>query len=188
MGDCLRRRLNIFRETRGSQIAEAALVMPIVFLLFLGIFWFGRAFNIYATINHAAREAARQAATNSCALCGNVGYSTAANADPIAMVVGQALMASKLDPALVQPVTPNVCACGTPSCQSSVPCATVSSGQPNICVQFNVQLNPVATTPGSCGVSVAFRYPYQFYLYSPFTYFSPQQSYLSTQVEAKGEQ
>lgn len=176
----------IARSAQGSQIAEAALVMPIVFLLFLGIFWFGRAFNIYATINHAAREAARQAATNTCALCGNVDQSL--NPDPIAMTVGQALMASKLDPSQVQPITPNLCSCGAPSCVTSVPCASISAGQPQVCVQFNVQLNPVATTPGSCGVSVAFRYPYQFYLYSPSTAFSSQQSYLSTQALAKGEQ
>ena len=174
----------IVSEERASQIAEAALVMPIVFLLFLGIFWFGRAFNIYATINHAAREAARQAATSSCALCGNVDYSS--NPDPIAAVVGQALMASKLDPNQVQQTTPNLCACGAPSCVSSVQCAPISAGQPQVCIQFNVQLNPVATTPGSCGVSVAFRYPYQFYL--PFTSLNLQQIYLPTEALAKGEQ
>ena len=44
--------------TTGSEIAEAALVLPIFFLIMLGIYWFGRAFNTYATINHAAREGA----------------------------------------------------------------------------------------------------------------------------------
>ena len=130
----------------GSQIAEAALVMPIVFLLFLGIFWFGRAFNIYATINHAAREAARQAATSSCALCGNVDNHL--NADPIATVVAKALQASKLDPTQVRVVTPTFCTCGNLSCQQQVQCAAVSAGQPQVCVQFDVQLNPLATTPG----------------------------------------
>jgi Flp pilus assembly protein TadG len=182
----LRRLRKIAFDPGGSQIAEAALVMPIVFFLFLGIFWFGRAFNTYATINHAAREAARQAATSSCALCGNVDYSP--NADPIATVVAKALQASKLDPTQVSQVTPNYCVCGAASCQTAVPCATISAGQPQVCVQFNVQLNPLATTPGSCGVSVAFRYPYEFYFYSPSTYFHPVQNYLSTQVQAKSEQ
>lgn len=176
----------LIRGTNGSQIAEAALVMPIVFFIFLGIFWFGRAFNIYATINHAAREAARQAATSSCALCGNVDDSL--NADPIATVVAKALQASKLDPTQVSQVTPTFCTCGNLTCATQVQCATVSAGQPQVCVQFNVQLNPLATTPGSCGVSVAFRYPYQFYFFSPTTYFQPYQSYLSTQVQAKSEQ
>ncbi len=175
----------IIAGSGGSQIAEAALVMPIVFLLFLGIFWFGRAFNIYATINHAAREAARLAATSSCALCGNVDYSTP-NADPVAIVVAKALQASKLDPAQVTPVTPTFCTCGNISCQQQVQCATVSAGQPQICVQFNVQLNPAAPSPGSCGVSVAFQYPYKAYL--PFTSLNLQQIYLPTQVQAKGEQ
>lgn len=182
----VRRLKKIVADAGGSQIAEAALVLPIVFFLFLGIFWFGRAFNTYATINHAAREAARQAATSSCALCGNIDYST--NADPIATVVAQALQASKLDPTQVSAVTPSFCTCGVLACQSNVSCAPISAGKPQICVQFNVQLNPVATTPGSCGVSVAFRYPYQFYFYSPSTYFNHQQTYLSTQVQAKGEQ
>jgi Flp pilus assembly protein TadG len=173
----------IFRSG-GSQIAEAALVMPIVFLLFLGIFWFGRAFNIYATINHAAREAARQAATSSCALCGNVDNSL--NADPIATIVAKALQASKLDPAQVSQVTPTFCTCGNLTCATQVQCAPVSAGQPQVCVQFDVQLNPLATTPGSCGVSVAFRYPYQAYL--PFTSLNLQQIYLPTQVRAKSEQ
>ena len=48
----------IIAETGGSEIAEAALVIPIFFLVLLGIYWFGRAFNTYATINHAAREGA----------------------------------------------------------------------------------------------------------------------------------
>ena len=49
------------RETRGQEIAEAALVLPIVFMVMLGIFWFGQAFRIYGTITHAAREGARAA-------------------------------------------------------------------------------------------------------------------------------
>ena len=48
----------IVTATTGSEIAEAALVIPIFFMIMLGIYWFGRAFNTYATINHAAREGA----------------------------------------------------------------------------------------------------------------------------------
>ena len=51
----------IVAGNRGSEIAEAALVLPIFFMLMIGIYWFGRAFNIYSTINHAAREGARAA-------------------------------------------------------------------------------------------------------------------------------
>src|SRR5260370_17176875 len=57
------------RETRGQEIAEAALVLPIVFMLMLGIFWFGQAFSIYGTITHAAREGARAAVAPASATC-----------------------------------------------------------------------------------------------------------------------
>jgi len=49
-------------DCRGTEIAEAALVLPLVFMLLLGIIWFGRAFDIYSTLSHAAREGARVAA------------------------------------------------------------------------------------------------------------------------------
>ena len=55
----------------GSEIAEAALVLPIAFMILLGIYWFGLAFNIYGTITQAAQQGARVAVANSCASCGN---------------------------------------------------------------------------------------------------------------------
>src|SRR5580700_8031427 len=82
--------------TTGSEIAEAALVLPIFFLIMLGIYWFGRAFNTYATINHAAREGARVGVAQTCAMCGTP------NGQPsltkIGTQVAQALQASSLDP------------------------------------------------------------------------------------------
>src|SRR5579863_7730154 len=87
--------------TSGSEIAEAALVLPIFFLLMLGIYWFGRAFNTYATINHAAREGARLAVVQTCATCG-ASPNTQATANQIAAQVQQALLASSLDPTQVQ--------------------------------------------------------------------------------------
>jgi hypothetical protein len=38
-------------------------------MLLLGIFWMGRAFNVYETITRAAREGARYAVLPSCATC-----------------------------------------------------------------------------------------------------------------------
>src|ERR1700686_548111 len=58
------------RETRGPEIAEDALVLPIVFFLMLGIFWCGQAFRISGTITHAAREGARVPVAPLCAICG----------------------------------------------------------------------------------------------------------------------
>src|SRR5271167_5016790 len=91
--------------TIGSEIAEAALVMPIFFLLMLGIYWFGRAFNVYSTINHAAREGARAAVAQSCATCATPGPNVSLTTNSIADQVKQSLQASRLDPGQVQPFT-----------------------------------------------------------------------------------
>ena len=50
----------IIRETRGAEIAEAAAVLPLMFMILLGIFWFGQAFSIYGAITRAAQEGARE--------------------------------------------------------------------------------------------------------------------------------
>src|SRR5580693_9629631 len=57
------------QETRGQEIAEAALVLPIVFMVLIGIFWFGQAFRIYGTLAQAARVAAQAAANPVCTTC-----------------------------------------------------------------------------------------------------------------------
>ena len=43
------------RDTRASEIAEFAMVVPLLFMFLIAIFWFGQAFRIYGTITHAAR-------------------------------------------------------------------------------------------------------------------------------------
>ena len=58
-------------STDGAEIAEAALVLPLVAMLLFGIIWFGRAFNIYSTIQQAAQQGAITAARATCATCGN---------------------------------------------------------------------------------------------------------------------
>lgn len=47
------------QRERGATIVEAALVLPIFFILVLGILWFGLAFSSYQSIVSAAREGAR---------------------------------------------------------------------------------------------------------------------------------
>ncbi len=59
------------RQDRGAQIAEFAAVAPLLVMMIFGILWFGRAFNIYTTVNHAARAAAEAAAIHTCATCSN---------------------------------------------------------------------------------------------------------------------
>ena len=170
----------IIAETTGSEIAEAALVIPIFFLIMLGIYWFGRAFNTYATINHAAREGARLAVAQTCAACGNAQPSLTA----IGTQVAQSLQASSLDPNQVQNLGGSRTACGglgTASCQ-------VPSSGPQICVFYNVQLPntlPAGSGTPACGVSVQFQYPYQFAL--PYTSLNMQKIMLNAGVQMTGE-
>jgi Flp pilus assembly protein TadG len=49
------------RSERGQSLVETALVLPILLLLLLAIFDFGRAIYAYNTVSNAAREATRLA-------------------------------------------------------------------------------------------------------------------------------
>jgi len=58
--------MNLFRSRRrerGAALIEAALVLPILLLLTMGIWSTARAWNLNNTLEHAAREAARFGAT-----------------------------------------------------------------------------------------------------------------------------
>jgi TadE-like protein len=142
-------------ETRGSEIMEAAVVLPLMFTMVLGIFWFGQAFRIYGTVTHAALEGARAGAAPSCSSC-SAGNSAAQNAYN---AIQSALAAGKLDVTQAQrpsPVPALASCLGGPA----PACNAVSS---KVCIQTNVQLSSTAGI-GVCGVSVSFQYPYQFTL------------------------
>jgi len=147
-------------ETRGAEIAEAAAVLPIMFMILIGIFWFGQAFSIYGTITRAAQEGARAgAAVPQCTTCAPSANSAAANAEA---AVNAALTTAKLDPAQAQlpspaPTFPASSCRGTGRCDGS---------SANVCVQNNVQLN-APNTDALCGIAVTFQYPFKFTL--PFT-------------------
>lgn len=169
------------RSSSGSQIAEAAIVFPLLFTFFIGIFWFGRAFNIYATITHAAREGARAGVAQSCGTCPTP--NTHQTPDAIAGIVSQALLASKVDPNGVVPLTVN----SFVSCNSTSPACQKPAGNPKICVYYDVQLNdpPANYPPAACGVVVAFYYPYTFWL--PFTSLNQTTVNIPVNVQMKGE-
>src|SRR5215469_16130395 len=97
------------RESTASEIAEAALILPVLFMLLISIYWFGRAFSVYSTINHAARQASLAAASPTCANCGTGGWAGSSFPDDktVAGVVTQALTAANLDPTQVQPLMPS---------------------------------------------------------------------------------
>jgi Flp pilus assembly protein TadG len=52
-------RLHRADEARGQALVEFALILPILILLLVGIFDFGRAIYAFNTVNNAAREAVR---------------------------------------------------------------------------------------------------------------------------------
>ena len=166
-------------ETSGAEIAETAAVLPILFTILLGIFFFGRAYNIYGTITQAAMQGARAAVAPGCATCASAGLT----ADQVATnVVAPVLQASKLNTAAVQSYQPAACACGTVGCGTPVACDPAGvSATPSICVQQNVTL---ANTAGNlqCGTSVAFQYPYGFNL--PFRSFTLQ---MKATAQMRGE-
>jgi TadE-like protein len=168
---------NRLGNTEGAEIAEAALVLPVVFLFLLGIVWFGRAFNIYSTITQAAEQGAIVAARPTCATCGNnqaaIGASTSA--------VEAVMDASSLDTSQIiakAPSTPVFC----PSPPYPAGLCTTAGDKVTVC--SNMLLN-TASQPPVCGALVSFQYPFQFYL--PFTSLNLSQIILTAQAQSRME-
>lgn len=142
------------REESGAELVEAALVIPLLLMLLLGIVWLGRAYNVYETITRAAREGARFAVLPSCATCSPSNtmeetYSSAGTSKATACIsnptyeftnyVSPTLTSAALDPSKVK----------------------------NYCQQA-VVMNPTSdSTSQQCGIEVSFQYPVQ--LAIPFT-------------------
>jgi len=165
-------------ETRGAEIAEAAAVLPLMFMMLLGIFWFGQAFSMYGTITRAAQEGARAAAAPSCTTCSPVG-SPASNAYA---AIQSVLTIAKLDPTRAQqPATiPSLLDCRTAVAKAC------DATQTYVCVQESVQLSTRAGGGvGVCGTSVSFQYPYQFWL--PFASLNKQQILLNASARVRLE-
>jgi Flp pilus assembly protein TadG len=163
----------------GAEIAEAALVLPLVFMLLLGIVWFGRAFNIYSTIQQAAQQGAIVAARSSCATCGDQG----ALDTTVSSTVGAVMQASSIDPAQI-PVNSNA---PTPfSCVNpTIPLICPVSGNISICRQVLLNSPLPTNQTAQCGTIVSFQYPFQFYL--PFTSLNLQKITLSAQAQSRME-
>ena len=173
---------HLLTETRGAEIAEAAAVLPLMFMILLGIFWFGQAFSIYGAITRAAQEGARAGAAPYCATCNGSNLLTTYAANAVNATTA-ALTASKLNPLLAQyPSNPpnfNSCSSGT-----AVACPT--GGSANFCVQAPVQFFPTSTSsPGVCGISVSFQYPFQFWL--PFTSLNQQRIWITASARVRME-
>ena len=189
-------RRSLARSTRGSEIAEFAMILPLFFMILVGIFWFGQAFRIYGTLTQAARLGARAAVAPQCSIC-NVPNNPSANAWN---AVQNAMLAADLNPNLLQPpvTLPPVCACVTGSSNnncngsgtSAPPVSCDFSSQSNICVQGSTGPAVVLSSPGTggageCGISVSFVYPYSFWL--PFSSLNKQTVNLRAQAQMRLE-
>src|ERR1039458_234262 len=86
------------RSTEASEIAEDAVVLPVVFLFLLGVIWFGRVFNIYATIQQAAQQGAITAARPVCATCSSGNDTPFPNTGTVDAAVSAVMQASSVDP------------------------------------------------------------------------------------------
>ncbi len=177
----------LLRDSAGTEIAEAAFVLPVLFLFLLSIFWFGRAFSMSGSINHAAREGARTAAVPACASCGTTCLwpgSTLPCDQTVTDAVNSALIAAHVDPTQAKPYSPNPapvpCPGTVPQGVCVIATGTAPSAEINIC--RNVVLNQGNQSPPVCGVIVNFQYPFQ--LVRPL---SNQSVVLKAAVEMRGE-
>ena len=166
-----------FANTDGAEIAEAAMVLPLVFMLLLGIVWFGRAFNIYSTITQAAQQGVIAAARDKCATCAG-GNNPAGNATAAASAVVATLNASNLDPNQIRAWQPAFFSCPSPA-----PAKLCSKPNHNIWVCRSVLLNSPSEPP-QCGAVVSFQYPFTFYV--PYTSLN-HEMVMSAQAQSRME-
>ena len=128
-----------WKEDSGAELVEAALILPILLMLLLGIVTFGRAWDVYQTITRAAREGAKQAVLTPCAVSTYCPGATNYTATDIwTNFVDPTLQSANLD--------------ATKKTSASI---------------TYVQLDPTGTPPHVCGIQLRFNYPYTFSL--PFT-------------------
>src|SRR5580693_954753 len=124
-------------ETRGAEIAEAAAVLPLMFMMLLGIFWFGQAFSIYGAITRAAQEGARAGSFPYYATCTVNCTNLLSQYETNAVnATNNALTASNLNPLLAQPLPPGAQPVFNGCSGAATGCNTTAST--NICVQAPV--------------------------------------------------
>ena len=170
----------LVRDKRGNELAEFAVVIPVLLMVLIGMYWFGRAYNIYETITRAAREGARYGATPVCALCGNsCGNGTDIAGFPctsavVTNTIIPSLQAAHLDPGQILPINgsgtnpPSLNSCfrgaNQPAgCRAAGPACSISN---NVWVCHCVDMN-TGGDPPECGTWVGFKYPFAFPF--PFT-------------------
>lgn len=158
-----------YKEDSGAELVEAAVVIPILLMLLLGILSFGRAWNTYQTITRAAREGAKAAVLTPCA-------------DSTYCPGATAYTASNIWTNFVDPVLQSAGLLYTG--KGGLPSSGIPSNLVNPSITY-VQLDPNDPTPHICGVRLSFEYPYTFSL--PFTSVNLSTINLSTTVQMRLE-
>jgi Flp pilus assembly protein TadG len=132
----------IWRDTRGAELLEMAFMLPFLCVVLIGTIWMGRAFNIWETLNRAAREGARVATARNCTSCGNAVPTVTA----VENAVLDSLTASSINKNSVQ-----------------IPAGCAGNLSSKICYQRDVVLNSgSATNAQESGSIVSLSYPVSF--------------------------
>jgi len=179
----------IVTEEGGSEVAEAALVLPILFLFLFGILWFGRAFNIYTTITDAARQGSQTASRPACASCSVpstpcVWGSTTFPCDAtVETSVLDALQTSNLSATSIVAYQPaNLTFCQPPTVPVAGSCSSPTANNITIC--RSVLMSPaVVNGAPQCGALVSFQYTVPVTL--PFTTINMQQLTLTAEAQTR---
>lgn len=127
------------REDRGAALVEAALVLPLLLMLTLGIWTTARAWNVHNTLDHAAREAARFGATEvpwndggNTPTCGNV-----TSEEAVRCIADQELQAASIAPTDVASV------CIDKADPGNNPCGLGATSTPQVAVVLEWQNYPL---------------------------------------------
>jgi Flp pilus assembly protein TadG len=169
----------LVRDNSGAEIAEAAAVLPLMFMILIGIFWFGQAFSMYGAITRAAQEGARAGAAPVCTTCaaGSSAATNAVNAVTASLTISNLNSSAARDPVPALTFPANACGItGSTSCDS---------GSSNVCVQQPVLLSSTSAGTAVCGISVSFQYPFQFSL--PFTSLNNQKIWMTASARVRLE-
>jgi Flp pilus assembly protein TadG len=146
-----------WEEDSGAELVEAAFVLPLLLMLLLGIFWLGRAYDVYETITRAAREGARYAVLPSCATCNPANQMTETYASA----------GTTKSPACISSPTYEFTNYVAPSLLASHLDPNNKVVQQTYCQQA-VVMNPTSDSSSQqCGIEVSFKYPIQIAI--PFT-------------------
>lgn len=168
----MRKLRRLLISTEAAEVAELAVVLPLLFTVVFAIFSFARAYEIYSTVTRAAQEAARVAVTplslsgSSASIPPSCATPTSPGQFPpdtcVAQAASDVLTTAHLDPLRASQLNfnANSASCSAPAGPQSCRQATSANGA-SIYICSNVVLNP-NTNPQTCGTVVSLQYSYEF--------------------------